>query len=105
MKGMNDLVRQAQVMQKKIAKIQEELAEKIVEATSGGGMVTVTATGSQEIKSVKIDPAVVDPNDVTLLEDLVLAAVNEAQKKARDMMESEMGAVTGGFKMPGLMGF
>jgi len=105
MKGMNDLVRQAQVMQKKITKIQEELSERIVEATSGGGMVTVTATGSQEIKSVKIDPSVVDPNDVPMLEDLILAAVAEAQKKAREMMETEMSTVTGGFKVPGLMGF
>jgi DNA-binding YbaB/EbfC family protein len=105
MKGMNDLVRQAQVMQKKIAKLQEELAEKLVEATSGGGMVTVTVTGSQEFKGIKIDPSVVDPNDVPMLEDLILAAAVEAQKKARDMTESEMGTVTGGFKVPGLMGF
>lgn len=105
MKGMNDLVRQAQVMQKKIAKMQEELADKLVEATSGGGMVTVTVTGSQEFKGIKIDPSVVDPNDVAMLEDLILAAAVEAQKKARDMTEAEMATVTGGFKVPGLMGF
>ncbi|QJT10524.1 YbaB/EbfC family nucleoid-associated protein [Oceanidesulfovibrio marinus] len=102
MRGMNDLVRQAQVMQKKIQKAQEELAEKEVEASVGGGMVTVVATGSQEIKSVKIDPQAVDPEDVPMLEDLVLAAVNEALKKSKDMAEEEMGALTGGMKIPGM---
>ncbi len=102
MKGMNDLLRQAQVMQKKIAKAQEELATKTVEAASGGGMVTVVCNGSQEIQSVKIDPSVVDPNDVTMLEDLVLAGVNEALKKSKEMVEVEMGGLTGGMKIPGL---
>ncbi len=104
MRGLNDLVRQAQMMQKKMAKAQEELAEKLVEGSSGGGMVTVTATGSQELRSVKIDPAAVDPQDVTMLEDLVLAAVNDALKKSREMMQEEMSGLTGGLKLPGMPG-
>ena len=78
--GMSDMMRQAQILQKKIAKTQEELADKTVEASSGGGMVTVVANGAQEIVSVKIDPAAIDPNDPAMLEDLVLAAVSEALK-------------------------
>lgn len=104
MKGMNDLVRQAQIMQKKISKAQEELKTKTVEASSGGGMVTVVATGGQEIQSVKIDPAAVDANDVGMLEDLVLAATNEALKMAREMVEVEMGELTGGMNLPGMAG-
>lgn len=102
MKGINDLMRQAQIMQKKIAKTQEELNTKTVEASSGGGMVTVVATGGQEIASIKIDPTAVDPNDVAMLEDLVLAASNEALKMAREMVEVEMGELTGGMKLPGM---
>lgn len=102
MKGMNDMVRQAQILQKKIAKAQEELAEKTVETTVGGGMVTVVCTGAQEIRSVKIDPNAVDPNDVSMLEDLVLSAVNEALKQAKEMAESDMSALTGGMNIPGL---
>ncbi len=102
MRGMNDLVRQAQVMQKKIQKAQEELADKEVEASVGGGMVTVVATGNQEIKAVKIDPQAVDPDDVPMLEDLILSAVNESLKKAKEMAEEEMGALTGGMKIPGM---
>ncbi len=102
MKGMNDMVRQAQILQRKIAKAQEDLAEKTVEATVGGGMVTVVSSGSQEIRAIKIDPAAVDPNDVSMLEDLVLSAVNEALKQAKDMAESEMSALTGGMSIPGL---
>jgi hypothetical protein len=100
--GINDMMRQAQMMQKKIAKAQEELAEKTVEASSGGGMVKVVANGSQEIESVKIDPAAIDPNDPGMLEDLVLAAVSEALKQSKEMMETELGALTGGMKIPGL---
>ncbi len=102
MKGLNDLVRQAQIMQKKIAKAQEELNTKTVEAKSGGGMVTVVATGAQEIQSIRIDPTAVDPTDVAMLEDLVLAAVNEALKMAKEMVEVEMGQLTGGMKLPGM---
>lgn len=104
MKGMNDLMRQAQIMQKKMAQAQEELKTKTVEASSGGGMVTVVATGGQEIQSVKIDPAAVDPNDLSMLEDLVLAATNEALKMAREMVEVEMSELTGGLNLPGMPG-
>ncbi|WP_028572615.1 YbaB/EbfC family nucleoid-associated protein [Desulfonatronum lacustre] len=102
MKGMGDLVRQAQVMQNKISKLQEEVGRRTVEAAAGGGMVTVTANGAQEVLAIKIDPAVVNPEDVDMLQDLVLAAVNEAMKKAGDMMKEEMAQVTGGIKIPGM---
>jgi len=102
MKGLNDLVRQAQIMQKKMAKAQDELKDKTVEASSGGGMVTVTVSGGQELLGVKIDPAAVDPQDVSMLEDLVMAAVNEGLKKAAEMKEAELGALTGGIKIPGM---
>ncbi|MFP5223411.1 MAG: YbaB/EbfC family nucleoid-associated protein [Acidobacteriota bacterium] len=102
MKGMGDMMRQAQMMQKKMQQIQEDLKTRTVEATAGGGMITVVATGSQEIVSIKIDKTVVDPEDVDMLQDLVLAAVNDALKKSRDMQQNEMGALTGGLKIPGL---
>ena len=102
MKGMGDLVRQAQMMQNKISKLQEEVGKRTVEASAGGGMVSVTVNGAQEVLAVKIDPAVVNPEDVEMLQDLVLAAVNEALKKAGDMMKDEMAQVTGGLKIPGL---
>jgi hypothetical protein len=100
--GMNDILRQAQMMQKKMAQMQEELKTRTVEASSGGGMVSVTASGAKEILSLSIDPAVVDPEDVDMLQDLILAAVNEALKKATEMVEGEMGQLTGGMKIPGL---
>ncbi len=100
--GMNDILRQAQMMQKKMAQMQEDLKTRTVEASSGGGMVTVTASGAKEILSLSIDPAVVDPEDVDMLQDLILAAVNEALKKATEMVEGEMGQLTGGMKIPGL---
>jgi len=99
---MNDLVRQAQMMQKKMAKMQEELNSKIVEATAGGGMVTVKANGAQEIMEIKIEKDVVDPEDVEMLQDLILAAVNDALKRAKDMVQAEMAQLTGGMKIPGL---
>jgi hypothetical protein len=101
--GLNDIMRQAQEMQKKMADMQEELAKKTVEASAGGGMVTVTASGALRIVSVRIDPTVVDPQDVTMLQDLIHAASNEALKKAREMAEGEMSQLTGGMKIPGLM--
>jgi hypothetical protein len=100
--GMQEIMRQAQQMQKKIAQVQEEMANKTVSASSGGGMVSVTATGSQEITEVQIDPGVVDPEDVGMLQDLIVAASNEALKKAKEMMEEEMSKVTGGMKLPGM---
>ncbi|BBD07893.1 YbaB/EbfC family nucleoid-associated protein [Desulfovibrio ferrophilus] len=102
MRGMNDMVRQAQMMQKKMQKLQEEMEDKVVEASSGGGMVTVEATCSGVVKSVKIDPSVIDPEDVDMLQDLVLAAVNEAVKKGKDFAESEMKGLTGGINIPGI---
>ena len=102
MRGMNDLVRQAQIMQKKMAKVQEELAARTVEGTAGGGMVTAVVNGSGELQGLRIDKSVVDPADVEMLQDLVLAAVNEALKKAKEVMEQEMGQVTGGMRIPGM---
>jgi len=100
--GMGNLMKQAQQMQQKMMKMQEEMAAKTVDASVGGGMVTVTANGRAEVLSVKIDPQAVDPDDVEMLEDLVLAGVNEALRKAQDMMASEMSKLTGGMKIPGL---
>ncbi len=102
MRGMNDMMRQAQIMQKKMQQMQEDIATKTVEASSGGGMVTVVANGAQEILNIAIDKTVVDPGDVEMLQDLVLAAVNDALKKAKEMQQAEMSAITGGLKIPGL---
>lgn len=102
MKGMNDLLRQAQLMQNKMAKIQEEAGEREVEGTSGGGMVKVGCKGKLEITSISIDKEAVNSDDVEMLEDLVLTAVNDALRQAREMMEKEMSAVTGGMKLPGM---
>ena len=99
---MGNLVKQAQKMQQKIAKLQEELGEKTITASSGGGMVTVEANGNHEIKSISIDKEVVDPEDVEMLEDLILAAANEALKQAQEMVAAEMQKVTGGMNIPGL---
>ncbi len=97
------MMKQAQKMQAQILKIQEEMAERSVEASSGGGMVTVTANGKQEVLSIRIEPEVVDPDDIDMLQDLVAAAVNEALKKAQEMVSEEMAKVTGGLQLPGLM--
>ena len=97
------MMKQAQKMQAQILKIQEEMAERTVEASSGGGMVSVTANGKQEVLSVRIEREVVDPEDVEMLQDLVLAAVNEALKKAQEMVAEEMAKVTGGLQLPGMM--
>jgi DNA-binding YbaB/EbfC family protein len=102
-RGMGNLMKQAQMMQEKLLRIQEELAEKTMEATAGGGMVTVSANGKSEIVSIKIEPDVVDPEDVEMLQDLVIAAANEALRKVQAMAQEEMGKVTGGLKIPGLM--
>ncbi|MCK4397295.1 YbaB/EbfC family nucleoid-associated protein [candidate division WOR-3 bacterium] len=97
-----NLIKQAQEFQKKMKKMQDELKGKIVEATSGGGMVTVTANGRQEILSIKIEPEVVNPEDVEMLEDLILAAVNEAKRKSEELAQEEMKKITGGLNIPGL---
>jgi len=103
MKGLGDLMKQAQAMQSKLAKVQEELARKTVEASSGGGMVTVTCDGQQNILAVKIDPEVVNPQEVGMLEELILAAVNEARKRAQEVAAEEMGKVTQGMLPPGIL--
>lgn len=100
--NMNKLMKQAQQMQAKMAKIQEELEEKTVEATAGGGVIKVVVNGKQEFLDIKIDPDAVDPEDVEMLEDLVLAAINEALRKVQDMISQEMGKVTGGMNIPGM---
>ncbi len=101
--GLGQMMKQAQKMQAQIMKIQEEMGQRSVEAAAGGGMVTVTANGKQEILSIRIEPEVVDPKDVEMLQDLVAAAVNEALKKAQEMVAEEMAKVTGGMQLPGLM--
>jgi nucleoid-associated protein EbfC len=103
MKGMGDMMKQAQKLQAKMVKLQEELAEKTVETSSGGGMVKVIANGKQQIISIKIEKEVVDPEDVEMLQDLVLAAVNDALAKSQEMVSGEMSKLTGGLKIPGLM--
>ena len=99
--GIGNLMKQARQIQDKMAKLQEEMAAKTVEASSGGGMVSVTANGAGEVISMKIDPQVVDPDDVEMLEDLVRAACNEASRKGKDMMSEEMKKLTGGLPIPG----
>jgi len=93
---------QAKKIQAQLAQIQEEAANKTVEASSGGGMVAVTANGRQEILSIKIEPEVVNPDDVEMLQDLIQAAVNDALRKSQEMVSGEMAKVTGGLKIPGL---
>jgi len=102
MKGMANMMKQAQKLQAQMLRLQEELAEKTVESSSGGGMVTVVANGRQQIVSIRIEREVVDPEDVDMLQDLVLAAVNDALAKAQQMVNSEMGKLTGGLNIPGL---
>ena len=94
------ILQQAQQMQGRLQQIQDELAQKTVEASAGGGMVTVEADGKGQVRSVKIDPTVVNPADVEMLEDLVLVAVSEAQKKAAALAQEEMGKLTGGMDLP-----
>lgn len=90
-------------MQERMLQLQEELAAKTVEATAGGGMVSVVVNGKFEILSLKIDKEVINPDDVEMLQDLVVAAVNEGIRKAQEMASSEMGKITGGMQIPGLM--
>lgn len=97
------VMKQAQKMQADIKKIQDDLTVAEVEATSGGGMVKVVVTGAQEIKSIEIQPEAVDPEDVEMLQDLVLAAVSEALRKSKEMAAEQMARVTGGLGIPGLM--
>ena len=102
MKGMGNMMKQAQKLQAKMLRLQEELAEKTVETSSGGGMVKVVANGRQQVVSIEIEKEVVDPEDVEMLQDLLLAAVNDALSKSQEMVSSEMGKLTGGLNIPGL---
>jgi DNA-binding YbaB/EbfC family protein len=102
MKNMGDLQKMAREMQANMAKAQEELAAATVEGTAGGGAVVVVLTGTQDIKSVKIQKDAVDPNDVETLQDLVLAAFGDALKKSRELAAQRLGGVTGGLKIPGM---
>ncbi|MBW1726051.1 MAG: YbaB/EbfC family nucleoid-associated protein [Desulfobacterales bacterium] len=103
MKGMGKMMKQAQQLQSKMLKLQEEMADKTVETTSGGGMVKVVANGRQQILSIQIEKEVVDPDDVEMLQDLILAAINDALIKSQEMATQEMSKLTGGLNIPGLM--
>lgn len=102
MKGFGNIMKEAQKLQQQMAAMQEEVGKREVEATAGGGMVTVKANGKQELLSIKLDPEVIDKDDAQMLEDLVLAACNEALRKSRDLVQQELGKLTGGMKIPGL---
>jgi DNA-binding YbaB/EbfC family protein len=99
---MGNLLKQAQEMQSRMAKIQEELAQKTVDGSAGGGMVRVTVNGQLALTAIKIDPTVINAEEKEMLEDLVMAAINDGMRKARDMASSEMSKITGGLKIPGL---
>jgi DNA-binding YbaB/EbfC family protein len=103
MKNMANMMKQAQKLQSKMMKLQEEMAEKTVESASGGGMVKIVANGRQQIVSVSIEKEVVDPEDVDMLQDLILAAVNDALTKSQEMVSAEMSKLTGGMNIPGMM--
>ncbi len=102
MVDMGKMMKQARKLQQQMGKLQEELGSKTVEASTGGGMVTVVATGKREVLSIVISPDVVDPDDVDMLQDLTLAAVNEALRKAEELATNEMNKITGGLNLPGL---
>lgn len=102
MANMGDMMKQAQQLQSKLARIQEDAGKKTVEASAGGNMVTAVVNGRLELVSLRIDPAVTSTDDVEMLQDLVMAAVNEGIRQAQQMMANEMGKVTGGLKIPGL---
>ena len=102
MNNMNGMMKQAQKLQKKMLKTQEELATKTIEASAGGGMVKVVANGGQKIESILLEKEVVDPEDIEMLQDLVMAAVNDALTKSQEMVSAEMGKLTGGLNIPGM---
>ena len=102
MKGMANMMKEAQKLQSKMLQMQEELAQKTVEASAGGGMVKVVVNGKQQIVSIQIEKEVVDPEDVDMLQDLVQAAVNDALTRSQEMVNSEMSKLTGGLSIPGL---
>ncbi|HKK90251.1 MAG TPA: YbaB/EbfC family nucleoid-associated protein [Desulfobacteraceae bacterium] len=102
MKNMGGMMKQAQKMQKKMMKMQEELATQTVEASAGGGMVKVIANGGQKIESITLEKEIVDPEDIEMLQDLVMAAVNDALNKSQEMVSGEMSKITGGMNLPGM---
>lgn len=103
MKNMGNMMKQAQKLQSKMLQLQEELAEKTIESSSGGGMIRVVANGRQQVVSISIDKEAVDPDDIEMLQDMILAAVNDALTKSQEMVAAEMGKLTGGFNLPGFM--
>ena len=103
MQNFGDMMKQAKRLQEKMGSLQKELESRTVETTAGGGMVAVVVNGKFELQSLKIDREVVDPDDLEMLEDLIVAAVNEGIRKAQEMASAEMAKLTGGLKIPGLM--
>lgn len=101
-KGLGNILKQAQQIHSKISQLQEEMAQKTIEASSGGGMVNVVMNGRQQIVSIRIDPEVVNRDDIEMLQDLIMAAVNEALRKSQETITEEMKKITGGFSIPGL---
>jgi len=103
MKGMGQMMKQAQQLQARMLKLQAELAERTVESAVGGGMIKVVANGRQQVVSIRIEKEVINPDDAEMLQDLILAAVNDALTKSQEMVSSEMGKLTGGLNLPGMM--
>ena len=103
MKGLGKMMKQAQQLPSKMVKLQEEMASKTVETTAGGGMIKVVVNGKQQLVSIQIEKEVVDPDDVEMLQDLILAAVNDGLIKSQEMVSEEMNKLTGGMNIPGLM--
>jgi DNA-binding YbaB/EbfC family protein len=103
MKGMGNMMKEAQKLQARMLKMQEELAEKTVESAVGGGMIKVVANGRNQVVAIRIEKEVVNPEDVEMLQDLILAAVNDALTKSQEMVAAQMGKLTGGFNIPGLV--
>jgi DNA-binding YbaB/EbfC family protein len=103
MKGMGNMMKEAQKLQARMLKMQEELAEKTVESAVGGGMIKVVANGRNQVVSIRIEKEVVNPEDVEMLQDLILAAVNDALTKSQEMVATQMGKLTGGLNLPGLI--
>lgn len=102
-KGLGEIMKQAQKLQSKIAQIQEEMAHKTVETSVGGGIVKAVANGKQELLSIKIDPEIIKSDDMEMLEDLIVAAVNDVIKKSQEMVSQEISKISGGLKIPGLI--
>jgi hypothetical protein len=103
MKGMANMMKQAQKLQTKMMKMQDELSDRTVEGSSGGGMVKVVASGKQQIVSIELENEVVDPDDIEMLQDMIVAAANDALNRAQEMVSNEMTKLTGGLNIPGLM--